>query len=143
MILVLDAAAAVDVLLDNGRGRGARRHLDNAQLFSVAHLDAEVFSALARLHRDEQLTAQAVSARLALLADLDVTRLPITGPLMSAAWALRENIAARDALYVAAARTLTGKLLTTDDRVSRVPATSPSTSDHEHLRLPASSRLSP
>ena len=119
MILVLDAAAAVDVLLDNDRGRGARWHLESAQLFSVVHLDAEVFSALARLHRDEQLTAEAVSARLALLADLDVARLPITAPLLSAAWALRENIAARDALYVAAAQTLTGKLLTTDDRLSR------------------------
>jgi predicted nucleic acid-binding protein len=119
VIVVLDAAAAVDVLLDNERGRGARRHLEGAQLFSVVHLDAEVFSALARLHRDEQLTAEAVSARLALLADLDVARLPITAPLLSAAWALRDNIAARDALYVAAAQTLTGKLLTTDDRLSR------------------------
>lgn len=119
MIVVLDAAAAVDVLLDNERGRGARRHLEGAPLFSVAHLDAEVFSALARLHRDQQLTAEAVSVRLTLLADLDVTRLPITAPLLSAAWALRDNIAARDALYVAAAQTLTGKLLTTDDRLSR------------------------
>jgi predicted nucleic acid-binding protein len=119
VIVVLDAAAAVDVLLDNDRGRGARGHLEGAQLFSVVHLDAEVFSSLARLHRDEQLTAEAVSARLALLADLDVARLPITAPLLSAAWALRANIAARDALYVAAAQTLTGKLLTTDDRLSR------------------------
>jgi predicted nucleic acid-binding protein len=119
VIVVLDAAAAVDVLLDNERGRGARLHLEGAQLYSVAHLDAEVFSALARLHRDEQLTAEAVSVRLALLADLDVVRLPITGPLLSAAWALSDDIAARDALYVAAARTLTGKLLTTDDRLTR------------------------
>ena len=119
MIVVLDAAAAVDVLLDNERGRGARKHLEGAQLFSVAHLDAEVFSALARSHRHQQLTAEAVSVRLALLADLDVARLPITAQLLSAAWALRDNIAARDALYVAAAQTLTGKLLTTDDRLSR------------------------
>ena len=119
MIVVLDAAAAVDVLLNSDRGRDARRYLENAQLCSVAHLDAEVFSALARLHRDEQLTAEAVAARLALLADLNVARLPITAPLLSAAWALRENIAARDALYVAAAQALTGKLLTTDDRLSR------------------------
>jgi predicted nucleic acid-binding protein len=118
VIVVLDAAAAVDILLNNERGLGARGHLEDAQLFSVAHLDAEVFSALARLHRDQQLTAKAVSARLVLLADLDVTRLPITTPLLSAAWSLRDNIAARDALYVAAAQTLTGKLLTTDDRLS-------------------------
>ena len=119
MTVVLDAAAVVDVLLDNDRGRGARKHLGGASLFSVVHLDAEVFSALARLHRDEQLSAEAVSARLALLAELDVTRLPISAPLLSAAWALRDNIAARDALYVAAAHTLSGKLLTTDGRLAR------------------------
>ncbi|HVM20815.1 MAG TPA: PIN domain-containing protein [Egibacteraceae bacterium] len=118
-IVVLDAAAAVDILLDNERGHGACTHLEDAQLFSVAPLDAEVICALARLHRDEQLTAEAVSVRLAILADLDVARLPITGALLSAAWALRDNIPAREALYVAAAQTLTGKLLTTDDRLSR------------------------
>jgi predicted nucleic acid-binding protein len=117
--VVLDAAAAVDVLLGNQRGRGARRHVEGAHLYSVVHLDAEVFSALARLQRDEQLTTAAMSARLALLGDLDVTRLPITAPLLATAWPLRDNIAARDALYVAAARALTGKLLTTDDRLAR------------------------
>lgn len=119
MIVVLDAAAVVDVLLDNDHGRAARAHLESAQLFSVAHLDAEVFSALARLHRDNQLTADAVSERLALIADLDLDRLPINASLLSAAWALRDNIAARDALYVAAAQSLSGKLLTTDDRLAR------------------------
>lgn len=119
MIVVLDAAAAVDVLLDNKRGRGARKYLEGASLFSVVHLDAEVFSALARLHRDELLTAEAVSTRLALLADLDVARLPISAPLLSAAWTLRDNIAARDALYVAAAHTLSGQLLTSDVRLAR------------------------
>lgn len=116
---VLHAAAAVDVLLDNDRGRGIRPHLESAQLFTVVHLDAEVFSALARLHRDEQLPTEAVSSRLALLAELDLARLPITAPLLSAAWALRDNIAARDALYVAAAQGLSARLLTTDDRLSR------------------------
>lgn len=119
MIAVLDAAAAVDVLLNNDRGRGIHHHLENAHLFSVAHLDAEVFFALARLHRDEQLTADAVYSRITLLGKLDVARLPITAALMSAAWALRDNIAARDALYVAAAQSLSARLLTTDARLSR------------------------
>jgi predicted nucleic acid-binding protein len=119
VIAVLDAAAAVDVLLNNDRGRGIHHHLENAQLFSVAHLDAEVFSALARLHRDEQLTADAVYSRITLLGELDVARLPITAALMSAAWGLRDNITARDALYVAAAQSLSARLLTTDDRLAR------------------------
>jgi len=46
-------------------------------------------------------------------------RIPITGSLLDAAWRMRDNIAARDALYVAAARDLGCALLTTDERLAR------------------------
>ena len=46
-------------------------------------------------------------------------RLPITRDLLRAAWGLRDNVAARDALYVAAAKAVHGRLLTTDDRLAR------------------------
>lgn len=48
-----------------------------------------------------------------------VTRLPITTALLRAAWALRDNVAARDGLYVAAAMGLSVGLVTTDDRLAR------------------------
>lgn len=118
-MLVLDASATVDLLLRNQRGNDVRRHLRGEPLWSLAHLDAEVFSALSRLHRSGQLTEQQVSARLGLLADLEVSRLPITSPLLDAAWGLRHNVAARDALYVAAASSLDARLLTTDQRLAR------------------------
>jgi predicted nucleic acid-binding protein len=52
-----------------------------------------------------------------------VTRLPITTALLHAAWGLRDNVAARDGLYVAAAHALSAGLVTTDDRLARaVPA---------------------
>jgi predicted nucleic acid-binding protein len=53
------------------------------------------------------------------LATLAARRLPITGRLLLAAWSLRDNVAARDGLYVAAARALTAGLVTTDDRLAR------------------------
>lgn len=118
-MLVLDASATVDLLLRNQHGDDVRQHLRGEPLWSVAHLDAEVFSALSRLHRNGQLTTQQVSARLGLLGDLAVDRLPITSPMLDAAWGLRHNIAARDALYVAAARSLGARLLTTDQRLAR------------------------
>jgi hypothetical protein len=52
-------------------------------------------------------------------ARLNVRRVPIGGaPLDTASW-MRDNIAARDALYVAAARELGCGLLTTDQRLAR------------------------
>jgi predicted nucleic acid-binding protein len=93
--------------------------LHGEPLWSVAHLDAEVFSALSRLHRNGRLTTHQVSARLGLLGDLAVDRLPITPPLLDAAWDLRHDIAARDALYVATASSLDARLLTTDQRLAR------------------------
>jgi predicted nucleic acid-binding protein len=46
-------------------------------------------------------------------------RLPITSELLAAAWELRDNVAARDALYVAAAVSMGAKLVTTDQRLAR------------------------
>jgi predicted nucleic acid-binding protein len=117
--LVLDASAVVDVLLRNERGKAVTTHLAEADLETVAHLDAEVFSALARLQRAGDISAESVTARLRLLTSLDMERLPITGTLLHEAWALRENVMARDALYVALARRRHARLLTTDDRLAR------------------------
>ncbi len=117
--LVVDASAAVDLLLRNRNGEVLRPHLEGAELHTVAHLDAEVFSALARLHRGGTLSVEAVDARLRALSRIDMLRLPITGALLKEAWTLRNNITARDALYVALARRLRGRLLTTDARLAR------------------------
>ena len=119
MLLVLDAAAVVDLLLRNALGRQVRARLTGNILWSVAHLDAEVLSALSRLHRSGDLDAGEVHARLRLLAALQIERLPITLPLLTGAWGLRHNVAARDALYVVAARSLNGRLLTTDQGLAR------------------------
>ncbi len=119
MLLVLDAAAVVDLLLRNALGRRVRDRLPGNILWSVAHLDAEVFSALSRLHRSGDLDADQVQARLRLLAALQIERLPITLPLLTGAWKLRHNLAGRDALYVVAAQALQGRLLSTDQRLAR------------------------
>lgn len=122
MIYVLDAAAVVDLLVRSEPGELVRRRLAanrGAVLISVAHLDAEVFSALARLHRAGELGVEEVSELLERLAHLDMRREPITGELLAAAWGMRDNVAARDALYVAAAQGVEGALITTDERLAR------------------------
>ena len=122
MIYVLDASAVIDLLVRSDDGERIRRRLaddTDTTLITVAHLDAEVFSGLARLHRAGELAADEVEELLRRLARLDVRRLPIGGALLDAAWRMRDSIAARDALYVAAARDLDCGLLTTDQRLAR------------------------
>jgi len=122
VIYVLDASAVIDLLVRSDDGERVRRHLagdTDATLITVAHLDAEVFSGLARLHCAGELTAGEVDELLRRLSRLDVRRVPIGGWLLDAAWRMRDNIAARDALYVAAARDLDCGLLTTDQRLAR------------------------
>lgn len=117
--IVVDASAVVDLLLDNEKGLAVSRHMEESGSVSVAHLDAEVFSALGRLHRSGALAAPAVADRLALLGRLPIQRLPITTELTLEAWRLRENVALRDGLYVAAARAVGCRVLTTDLRFQK------------------------
>lgn len=122
MTLVLDASAVVDLLVRSDRGEELRallRDRSGEALFTVAHLDAEVFSGLARSHRAGLLAGDEVAQLLARLGAFAIARMPVSATLLVAAWALRDNIAARDALYVAAALALDASLVTTDDRLAR------------------------
>lgn len=122
MILLVDATAAVDLLVCSDAGERVRRLLTDTgdiTLMTVAHLDAEVLSALARLNRADVLTPAEVTALLERLATMAMRRLAITGSLLRAAWDLRDNVSDRDALYVAAARAVQAQLLTTDERLAR------------------------
>ena len=56
-------------------------------------------------------------------ARLGVQRVPLVG-LLNRVWALRENLLAYDACYVAVAEALDCDLLTADARLSRAPGPS-------------------
>lgn len=116
--LVVDASAVVEVLRCSGLGDAVASAMRGATLAAPAHLDAEVLSALGRLERAGATDATAVDRALARLVRLPVERYPIA-PLVRRAWALRDNIALRDGLYVACAETLDAALLTLDKRLAR------------------------
>lgn len=112
----------VDLLIRSDAGEPVRRLLGDREVtavVTVAHLDAEVLSALARLSRAGLLDADEVAVLLGRLGTMAIQRLPITGDLLESAWRLRENVAARDALHVAAATRIGARLVTTDDRLAR------------------------
>lgn len=109
---VVDASVIVDLLV-NGHPLPPA-----GVLVAPAHMDAEVLSALGRLHRHAVLTATDVEEMLDDLAALAVERLPLP-PLLRPAFALRTNIALRDALYVTLAQVLGATLCTTDAPLAR------------------------
>jgi len=117
--LVLDASAIVEALLGTDLGLRVRERLRGCELHAPAHLDAEVLSALGRLHRAGEVAQPAVSTALDALAAAPVERHPL-GPLLPGAWARRENERLVDALYSELAAALDSiALLTTDARLAR------------------------
>ncbi len=111
--LVVDASAVVDLLLGNDVGVKVEMRLRGHELDAPAHLDAEVLSALGRLHRAGKLDEDQVSERLDALATATIERHPLPG-LLAGAWARRHTLPLVDALYVELSEQLSAALLTTD-----------------------------
>ncbi len=87
------------------------------ELHAPAHFDAEVLSALGRLHRDGHLSPTDVSVRLELLQRLPVRRHQLS-QLLTGAWNRRGNLRLVDALYVELAEQLDAPIITTDGRLA-------------------------
>ena len=117
--LVIDASALVEVLLGTDLGMAVRRRMRGHELHAPAHLDAEVLSALGRLHRAGELEPAGVSAALEALTTAPIHRHPLE-PLLRGAWERRENQRLVDALYTELAASLASlPLVTTDARLAR------------------------
>jgi predicted nucleic acid-binding protein len=120
--VVIDASAVLEALLGTDAGIAVRARMRGCELHAPAHLDAEVLSALGRLHRAGELAAAAVTATLGELAAAPIHRHPLAG-LLSGAWEARDQLRLVDALYVELAGSLGSlPLLTTDERLPRASA---------------------
>lgn len=109
----------VEALLGTDLGGQARERMRGHRLHTPAHMDAEVLSALGRLHRAGEITHETVTAALSDLADAPIQRHPLPG-LLAGAWGRRENQRLTDALYSELAASLeSAALLTTDARLAR------------------------
>ena len=87
-------------------------------LVAPGHMDAEVLSASGRLQRQAVVAVADVEEMLDDLAALAIERLAASAPLRPA-FALRTNLALRDALYVSLAHALGATLCTTDEPLAR------------------------
>jgi predicted nucleic acid-binding protein len=116
-VIVVDSSAIIGGLLDEGM---ARELLVGGDVH-VPHLaDAEVAQGLRHLTRRGTLAADAAAAGLARWSRLGVRRHPGRG-LLPRIWALRENLSAYDATYVALAESLGCPLATADRRLIGAP----------------------
>ncbi len=121
-MIVLDASALVELLLDTPTGRAvATRIADPALGLHVPHLaDVEVAQALRRYAKDGELDAASAAVALEDLRSLDLQR-HAHEPLLDRIWELRHNLSAYDAVYLALAEVLDSVLLTCDGRLARAP----------------------
>ena len=124
-MIVLDASALVELLLGTDAGRRvALRIADPAIALHVPHLaDVEVTQALRRYAREGAIGSDTAAAALEDLRALDLERHGHE-PLLERIWALRDNLTAYDAAYVALAEALEGTVLTCDGRLARAPGLS-------------------
>lgn len=121
-MIVLDASVAVELLRGPGTGTAIRTRLAGSPPpFHAPHLiDAEVAHAIRRVVARGLLEASDGHAALRALSGLPIQR-HAHGPLLDRVWALRDNVSAYDALYVALAEQLGATLLTRDARLAAAP----------------------
>ena len=121
-MIVLDASALVELLLDTATGQViAGRIADPSEGLHVPHLaDVEVVQALRRYVREGEIDVDTAETALDDLRALDLQR-HAHEPLLERVWELRKNLTAYDAVYVALAEVLDGVVLTCDRRLSRAP----------------------
>jgi len=116
-VIVLDASALIDVLLDQPNKAAVLAHLEQ-QIHAPAHQPVEVLSALARLKRAGAIDESVAREAIAEVQDL-VQELVIPDQwLLRRALELDGRLRVVDALYVALAERLGCPLVTTDRRLA-------------------------
>jgi len=118
-VIVLDASAAVDWLLQTSAGQQIEKRIyaRSESLHAPHMLDVDVAQVLRRLVREAVISAQRAEEAIDDLADLRVTRYPHF-VFLSRMWKLRHNLSAYDAAYVALSENLGATLLTRDARLA-------------------------
>lgn len=103
----------VDYLVDSPLAAHVANRIAGNEILVPAHFDAEVLSALGRLHRGGELSEAQVERRVALTAQAPFHR-HLLAPLLEGAWGRHHNVRLVDALYIELAKQLDATIITTD-----------------------------
>jgi predicted nucleic acid-binding protein len=113
-VIVADASAILEVLLNTPSGLEIRNHFAAEEIIHVPHLlDLEVFQVLRRYARSSTVGGLRVEEALQDYADLRLERYSHRF-LLPRIWELRHNWTAYDAAYIALAEALDASLITRD-----------------------------
>lgn len=121
-MIVLDASAAVDLLLRRGAVDEIAALVRDHDVATTELLCTEVLQVLRRYLGRGQLGEDRAKQAVADLQSLPIEPYPLF-PMTEQIWALRGAITAYDAAYVALSETLEATLVTTDHRLARAAAT--------------------
>jgi predicted nucleic acid-binding protein len=118
-MIVLDASAAVDWLLQTSKGQSIENRIysRNETLHAPHLLDLEVTQVLRRLALQRVVSVHRANEAVRDLLDLRITRYPHL-VLLPRIWQLRHNFSAYDAAYIALAEKLGSILVTRDARLA-------------------------
>ena len=118
-MIVLDASAAVDWLLQTSAGQSIEKRIysRNETLHAPHLFDLEVTQVLRRLVMQGVISAHRADEAIGDLLDLRLTRYPPL-VLLTRIWQLRHNFSAYDAAYIVLAEKLGAALVTRDARLA-------------------------
>jgi predicted nucleic acid-binding protein len=122
-VIVLDASAAADVLLNSGprAPRIRERMAESDDDLHVPHLfEVEVLGVLRRFSLRGRLSQERARLALDRLSSMRLARYPHAA-MLPRMWELRDNVTTYDAAYIALAESLEAPLVTTDARLARAP----------------------
>jgi predicted nucleic acid-binding protein len=122
-VIVLDASAAIDWLLQTAVGKQIEERIySRGESLHAPHLlDLEVAQVVRRLVREGAVSAPRADQAIQDLLDLRVTRYPHF-VFLPHIWRRRDNFSAYDAAYVALTEKLGATLITRDARLASASA---------------------
>jgi len=118
-VIVLDASAAVDWILQTSVGKNIEKRIysHNESLHAPHLIDLEVTQVLRRLGLQRVISTHRADEAIRDLLDLRITRYPHL-VLLPRIWQLRHNFSAYDAAYIVLAEKLGAPLVTRDGRLA-------------------------
>jgi predicted nucleic acid-binding protein len=120
--VVIDASAGAEIVTDTRRGAALLRLLpQGADPWVPEHFFAEVLAVIRRKTIVTHVLDEAQGREAAERLGAWQIRRASVRPLLGAAWSLRHNMSAADALYVVLAEQLSARFLTDDHNLVEAP----------------------